>query len=88
MTDYIEKMGVVSAAVLPLFNTPLILKIIRRKSSSDMSLTWAIGVWVCIVFMTPQALRTNDLTLKIFGISNLIFFSFVVFFILKYRSKP
>ena len=85
--DWIEKLGVVSGVVLPLFNIPLIWRLIRRKSSADFSVSWAVGVWICIVLMTPQALRSHDLAFKSFGIVNLLFFSFVTFFVLKYRSR-
>lgn len=85
--DIIEKVGIVSGIALPLFNIPLILKLVKRKSSADMSLTWALGVWVCIVLMTPQALRSTDTAFRIYGIINIIFFTVVVFFIVKYRDK-
>ena len=86
MNDLIQKVGVISGIVLPLFNIPLIIKLIQRKNSQDLSLTWALGVWVCIVLMTPQALRSEDLAFRLYGIVNIIFFSIVVFFVLKYRK--
>ena len=85
MSDWVEKVGLVSGVALPLFNIPLILRLVKRKSSVDFSVSWAVGVWVCIVLMTPQALRSSDTTFKMFGVMNLIFFSGVAFFILKYR---
>jgi uncharacterized protein with PQ loop repeat len=84
---WIEWMGVVSGIALPLFNIPLIIKLIKRKSSADLSLTWAVGVWVCIVFMTPRALSSPDIAFKAFGAMNIVFFSIVTFFVVKYRSK-
>ena len=87
MSDWIEKIGVISGVALPLFNIPLIVRLMKRKSSQDFSLSWAIGVWVCIILMTPQALRSHDLAFKAFGIVNLIFFSLVAFFIVKYRKN-
>lgn len=86
MSDWIERIALISGIALPLFNIPLIVKIIQRKSSKDLSLTWALGVWVCIVLMTPQALRSNDMAFRIYGIVNIIFFSIVVIFVLKYRK--
>ena len=44
MEKMIETLGVIAGIALPLFNIPLILKIIKRKSSQDISLTWVIGV--------------------------------------------
>ena len=87
MSDWIEKIGVVSSVSLPLFNIPLIAKLIQRKRSDDFSISWAVGVWVCIVLMTPQALRSQDLAFRAYGVVNIIFFSAVVFFILKYRPR-
>jgi len=87
MSDWIEKIGIVSGIALPLFNIPLIAHLVKRKSSADFSLSWALGVWICIVLMTPQAIRSEDMTFRTFGIINLIFFSAVTFFILKYRPK-
>lgn len=85
--DWIEKIGMVSGIALPLFNIPLILRIVKRKSSEDLSLSWALGVWTCIVLMTPQALRSTDIAFRAFGVVNITFFSLATFFILKYRRK-
>ena len=87
MTDWIQPVGLIAGVALPLFNIPLVVKLIRRKSSKDFSLSWAIGVWVCIVLMTPQALRSQDIAFRAYGAVNVIFFTFVLFFVLKYRSK-
>ena len=85
MDAWIEKIGMISAVSLPLFNIPLIIRLIQRKRSEDFSLSWALGVWTCIVLMTPQALRSQDTTFRAFGIVNLIFFSVVAFLVFKYR---
>ena len=85
MNDWIQKIAMVGGLVLPLFNVPLILAVRKRKSSEGLSITWALGVWVCIVLMTPQALRSEDLAFRVYGIVNIIFFSAAVFYILKYR---
>lgn len=85
--DWIQWMGIVSSIALPLFNIPLIIKLIKKKNSGDLSLTWALGVWICIVLMTPQALVSKDFAFKAFGIMNIIFFTIVAFFVVKYRPK-
>ena len=87
MNDWIEKIGIVSGVALPLFNIPLIMRLMRRKRSEDFSLAWAVGVWVCIVLMTPQALRSNDTAFRAYGIVNIFFFSVVAFLVVKYRAK-
>ncbi len=87
MENWIEKIGVIASVILPLFNIPLIANIVKRKSSADISVPWAVGVWTCIVFMTPQTLRSEDIAFKTFGIMNIFFFSAVTYFVLKYRNK-
>ncbi len=88
MNHWIETAGLIGGVVMPLFNLPLIVRMVRRKSSADLSVVWASGVWICILLMTPQALRTHDPALKGFGIMNVIFFTIVFFLVLKYRKSP
>jgi len=45
--ETIKIVGVVASVVLPLFNIPLILKIRKRGSSKDYSLTWTFGILGC-----------------------------------------
>lgn len=80
-------LGMLSGLALPLMNIPLILKIRKNRSSKDLSLIWAWGVWICIILMLPQALLTEDLVLKIFGILNFVIFSFVVVYVCYYRKR-
>ena len=86
MNQIIEWVGLVAAVILPLFNIPLILRIIKRKSSEDISLLWALGVWVCFVFMLPSGLKSQDVVWKTFNIVNFFLFSAVVAITLKYRK--
>ena len=87
MENWILTIGTLSAIALPLFNIPLIVRLLQRKSSEDFSLSWAIGVWVCIVLMTPQALRSSDFAFRAYGIVNIVFFSVVAFLIVRYRRR-
>jgi len=80
-----ETLGLVCAIVLPTFNIPLIVRVIRRKSSADISLVWVVGVWACFVGMLPSSLRSADLTYKAFGIVNIVFFSAVFISVLWYH---
>ncbi len=86
MDHMIENVGVAAAVVLPLFNIPLILKIRKRRSSQDLSITWVIGVWTCILLMAPSGFRSVDVVWKTFNIVNIIFFTMVVIVTLKYRK--
>jgi len=83
--ELIYQIGTIASFLLPLFNIPLVLRIVKRKSSDDISIVWASGVWICILLMTPRTLTSSDLAFKLFGIMNIIFFTLVVFFTLKYR---
>ena len=85
--DWIEKIGLVAAVGLPFFNIPMIIRLLKRKSSEDFSLSWATGAWVCIVLMTPQALRSADPTYRAFGFANVLFFTAVFFLVVRYRLK-
>ena len=84
--EWYVSVGAVASFVLPFFNIPLILRILKRKSSDDISLTWVIGVWICVLLITPAALLSEDIVFKIFGFMNLILFSVVAFVVLKYRT--
>lgn len=88
MTEIFEKIGMIAAFVLPLWNIPLIVNMIKRKSSKDVSLLWAIGVWGCFVLMAPSGFRSAEPVWRIFNITNLVFFSAVVVTTLRYRKGP
>lgn len=81
----IEQIGLVASVALPLWNIPLMVKIIRRKSSQDISLSWLWGIWICTVLMAPSGFASEDIVWKTFNIVNLIMFSGVVIVVLKYR---
>jgi len=85
--ELMQKIGVVTAVVLPLFNIPLIIRIVKRKSSEDISLIWAVGVWICIMLMAPSGFISEDIVWKTFNISNVFLFSVVAFVTVKYRKK-
>lgn len=82
-----ETIALIGSIALPMWNIPLVIHIIKRKSSKDISLPWALGVWVCILLMFPQALISKDLVWKTFSIMNIVMFSAVVFVTLYYRFK-
>lgn len=76
-----------AGVILPLFNIPLIMRIIKRKSADDISLVWLFGVWICILLMSPAALMSQDFAFRSFGWTNLFFFTGVVFVTVKYHHK-
>ncbi len=81
-----EKVALVTAVILPLFNIPLIARIIKRKSSNDISLSWALGVWICILLMAPSGFRSTDIVWRTFNMMNVVLFSCVAITVLKYRK--
>lgn len=83
----IETIGLITGIILPLWNIPLIMRIEKRKSSEDISLYWAVGVWVCLVFMFPSALISKDIVYKIYSMINIIFFTVVMIQTVRYRKR-
>ena len=84
--DGVQIAGLIGSVVLPLWNIPLMVRIVRRKSSKDVSLAWALGVWVCIVLMGPAGLRSDDVVWKTYTIVNFFLFSAAAFTVWKYRN--
>ena len=81
-----QALGLIAAVAMPLWNIPLILRIQRRRSSGDISLAWALGVFGCILLMLPSALASPDVVFRAFGIVNTVLFGAVVVQVLRYRS--
>ena len=77
----------IGAIVLPLWNFPFIANIIKRKCADDVSLSWAVGVWVCIVLMFPAGMKSPDMIWRIYNYINLVCFTLVVATVLYYRRK-
>jgi carbon starvation protein CstA len=76
----------IAAIVLPLFNIPLIVRVIKRRSSRDLSIHWALGVWICFLLMAPEALRSSDIVWRVFSIMNIILFTCVLIAVVVYRK--
>lgn len=87
MDQMIDYLGAAAAIIMPMFNIPLIVRIIKRKSSEDISIVWALGVWACIVLMFPSGLKSADVVFKLFNWVNVIMFSCVMIAVVKYRKK-
>ena len=81
----IQHVGMVAAVVMPFWNIPLILMIQRRKSSKDISLAWAAGVFVCILIMLPSALLSPDQVFRAYSVVNTFFFGAVLVQVLRFR---
>jgi len=84
----IEQIGFLAAVAMPLWNIPLIIRISQRKSAGDISLSWALGVFSCILLMLPAALISPDPAFRVFGILNTVLFGASVVQIFRYRRAP
>lgn len=85
MIDW-DKIGMWAGIVLPLWDIPLIVRIIRRKSAADISLVWMWGLWGCSVLMAVSAFAANNNpTAVAFNISNIIALSVLLAVVLKYH---
>ena len=83
----IDKIALVASIILPLWNIPLILRIIKRRSSEDISVFWAVGVWICLLGILPSGLKSDFLVWKAFAIGNFLFFSGVTLSTLLFHKK-
>lgn len=83
----LQKIALIAAVLLPLWNIPLIIRIVKRKSSEDISIYWAWGVWTCFVLMAPQAFRSSDIVWRVFSIANLTLFTAVLITVVIYRKR-
>ncbi|MBN1353661.1 MAG: hypothetical protein JW994_03200 [Candidatus Omnitrophica bacterium] len=82
-----QNIAFLAAVILPLWNIPLMARIIKRKSSEDVSILWAVGVWTCFALMAPSAFFSPDRVWRAFSIVNFILFTAVVIVVLAYRVK-
>lgn len=82
-------LGLIAGLVMPLFNVAQIIRMIKFKSSHDVSIVWCLGVWTCIILMLPSALISEDTVYRTFSIVNVAFFSALVgtavFYRIQYR---
>jgi len=78
--------ALIAAIILPLWDIPLIVRVIKRKSSKDISISWALGIWICFLLMAPEGFRSPDVVWRVFNIVNLILFTAVVVVVLWYRK--
>ncbi|TMA08122.1 MAG: hypothetical protein E6J89_15450 [Deltaproteobacteria bacterium] len=83
----IQTLGLVSGIIMPFFNIPLIVRVIRRRSSADISLVWAVGAWICVMGILPSSLQSPDPVLLAFGVVNAIFFTGVFVSVLYFHPS-
>jgi hypothetical protein len=75
-----------AAVALPFWDIPLIVHIIRRKSSADISLVWMWGIWLSSVLMAPSAFVSGDKTAIGFNVVNVTMLTALLIVVLKYQK--
>ncbi|TRZ82776.1 hypothetical protein D4R86_01230 [bacterium] len=78
--------SLVAGIVLPFWNIPLIVRVVKRRSSEDISLWWGIGIWVSLALMLPHGLVTEEIVLRWFTIANFTLFTITFIIILMYHN--
>ena len=81
-----KMIGLWASIILPLWDIPLIVRIVQRKSSQDISLAWAWGIWITAVMMTPSAYIKGDMLAIGFNTMNLIMLTVVLIVVVKYQK--
>lgn len=80
-----DTIGLWAGIVLPLWDIPLIVRILQRKSSDDISLVWAWGIWGSSVAMAPSAFVVGNIPAIGFNIVNVLTLTVVLIIVLKYH---
>jgi len=81
----VKTIGFWAAVILPLWDIPLMVRVIKRRSSQDISLGWILGLWASSVLMAPSAFVSADRTAIGFNIVNVIMLTAVLIVVFKYR---
>ncbi len=81
------QIAMVIGIILPFFNLAQIWRMVKCKSSHDVSLTWCLGIWVCLLLMLPSALMSVDDVYRVFSLVNIFLFSALVGTVLYYRIR-
>ncbi len=86
-SNFIREVCLIASIVLPFFNIPLMIRMIQRKSSEDVSLIWALGIFICLLLIEPAAWVSKDEIFKIYSTMNLVLFSCVTLLTIWLRVK-
>ncbi|MBF0570874.1 MAG: hypothetical protein HQL12_03280 [Candidatus Omnitrophica bacterium] len=81
-----KTIGFWAAVILPLWDIPLMLRVVQRKSSQDISMVWAVGIWTTAVLMAPSAFISGDKISIGFNIMNVIMLTGVLIVVIIYRK--
>jgi len=82
-----QKIAIIAAVGLPFWNIPLGARVIKRRSSEDISIYWGVGVWTCLALMAPSGFTSIDPVWRAFNVVNFFLFSIVVVIVVLYKKK-
>lgn len=82
-----KELGYICSMIVPVFHIPLIMKLVRKKSSQEWSLLSVIGFWIATLGIQPWALMTDDRALTILNTLSLMFISVELVLVIKYRRN-
>ena len=78
-----EKIGFWAGVALPLFDIPLIIHVVKRKSSADISMIWIVGLWATSVMLL---IGTKEQMAMGFNIVNVLMLTILMAVVIKYRK--
>ena len=84
--EILIKISFFAAILLPFWNASLIMRVLKRRSSADISIWWAGGVWTCLLLMLPSGICSQDNIYRVFTITNFILFSITALVIVIYHK--
>jgi uncharacterized protein with PQ loop repeat len=82
-----QKIALIASIILPLWNIPLIVRIIKRRSSKDLSIPWALGAWFFFLAMFPAGIQSPDIVYRTFTYVNFFFFTLVMVFTILFHKQ-
>ncbi|MEI7998177.1 MAG: hypothetical protein WCH62_01545 [Candidatus Omnitrophota bacterium] len=81
-----DSIGFWAGVMLHLWDIPLIVRVIRRKSAEDISLYWIWGLWLSSVLMSPSCFIIGNKIAMAFNIVNVTTLTVVLFVVIKYHK--
>ena len=81
----VDTLATVAGSALPLFDISLIVYIMKRKSSKDISIIWAVGLWATSVAMAPAGIMSPHWASKAFNTVNVAMLTVLMGAVIKYR---
>jgi hypothetical protein len=82
----LKTIGFWAGIIMPLWDIPLIVRVVQRRSAQDISKSWIVGLWITSVLMTPSAFIASDKMAIGFNVVNVTMLTAVLIVVIKYRK--